>query len=174
MAKKRRRQPVAELKLQITGGQANPAPPVGPALSQHGVNIGQFINQFNERTQDQMGVPIPVEIAIYRDGSFDFDLKKPPVSYMLKRAAAVAKGSGETGREYVGHVSDEQVREIAEEKMPDLNAHDMEGAIKIVEGTARSAGIEVVGPDEEPSEIATDEEEESEEEEETEEAEETV
>lgn len=170
---KRRKRVVAQLKLQITGGQANPAPPVGPALSQHGVNIGQFINQFNEKTRDQMGVPIPVEIEVYRDGSFRMELKKPPVSYMLKRAAAVAKGSGETGRELVGSVTEEQVREIAEEKMPDLNARDLEGAMNIVKGTARSAGIEVLAPGEEPS-VQVSEEEEEDQEAEQAEAEQTV
>ncbi len=153
----------AELRLEITGGQANPAPPVGPALSQHGVNIGQFINQFNEETADQQGVPIPVEITIYRDGSFDFDAKKPPVSYMLRQAAAVAKGSGEPNTNKVGWVRREQVREIAEEKMEDMNARTVESAMKLVVGTARSSGIVVVEEDEEPPEITFEEEEEEEE-----------
>ncbi len=141
MAKK---QPKVTLKLQVTGGQANPAPPLGPALSQHRVNIGQFINEFNERTSDQMGVPLPVEIRVYGDGSYDFDVKSPPASYLIKRAADVAKGSGLAGKESAGEVTEEQVREIAEEKLDDLNAHDVENARKIIEGTARSCGIDVV------------------------------
>ncbi len=141
MAKK---QPKVTLKLQVTGGQANPAPPLGPALSQHRVNIGQFINEFNERTSDQMGVPLPVEIRVYGDGSYDFDVKSPPASYLIKRAADVAKGSGLAGKESAGEVTEEQVHEIAEEKLDDLNAHDVENARKIIEGTARSCGIDVV------------------------------
>jgi large subunit ribosomal protein L11 len=140
---KRKRQAKAVLKLQVTGGQADPAPPLGPALSQHGVNIGQFMNQFNEKTREQMGVPLPVEVSIYGDGSFDFDVKSPPASYLVKRAADVAKGSGETGREYVGQISEEQLQSIAEEKMEDLNARDIEAAKNIIAGTARSCGIAV-------------------------------
>ncbi|MFP4175601.1 MAG: 50S ribosomal protein L11 [Planctomycetota bacterium] len=141
MAKK---QPKVTLKLQVTGGQANPAPPLGPALSQHRVNIGQFINEFNDKTSDQMGVPLPVEIRVYGDGSYDFDVKSPPASYLIKRAADVAKGSGMAGKESVGTLTQEQVREIAEEKLEDLNAHDLDSAMKIIEGTARSCGIQVV------------------------------
>lgn len=141
MAKK---QPKVTLKLQVTGGQANPAPPLGPALSQHRVNIGQFINEFNDKTSDQMGVPLPVEIRVYGDGSYDFDVKSPPASYLIKRAADVAKGSGMAGKESVGTLTHEQVREIAEEKLEDLNAHDLDSAMKIIEGTARSCGIQVV------------------------------
>jgi len=135
---------VGELKLLVTGGQANPAPPVGPALSQYGVNIGQFINQFNEKTKDRTGVPLPVVVRVYRGGLFDFDVKKPPVSYLVKRAAAVAKGSAEAKRTQVGTITRQQLRQVAEEKIEDLNAHDLQGAMKIVEGTARSCGIDIV------------------------------
>ncbi len=145
MAKKKRKaQPKAVLKLEVTGGQANPAPPLGPALSQHNVNIGQFISTINEKTSDQMGVPLPVEVRVYQNGSFDFDIKTPPASYLLKQAAQVAKGSGLSGKESVGTVSRVQVREIAERKREDLNAKDLDAAEKIVAGTARSCGIEVV------------------------------
>lgn len=143
MAKKKGKAKVT-LKLQITGGQANPAPPLGPALSQHRVNIGQFINDFNEKTRDQMGVPLPVEVSIFQDGSYSFDVKSPPASYLLKQAAQIAKGSGETGKETAGSVTREQVREIVEQKKEDLNARDMEAAEQIIMGTARSCGIEVV------------------------------
>jgi large subunit ribosomal protein L11 len=143
MAKKKGKAKVT-LKLQITGGQANPAPPLGPALSQHRVNIGQFINDFNEKTRDQMGVPLPVEVSIFQDGSYRFDVKSPPASYLLKQAAQIAKGSGETGKEAAGSVTREQVREIVEKKMEDLNARDMEAAERIIMGTARSCGIEVI------------------------------
>ena len=141
MAKKRK--PEVTLKLMAVGGQANPAPPLGPALSQHRVNIGQFIGQFNDKTKDQMGVPLPVVVRVYRDGSFEFDVKNPPVSYLLKRAAEVAKGSGLAGRESVGAVNREQVKQIAAQKMEELNADSVEAAMRIVEGTARSCGIEV-------------------------------
>ncbi len=145
MAKKKRKaQPKAVLKLEVTGGQANPAPPLGPALSQHNVNIGQFISAINEKTSDQMGVPLPVEVRVYQNGSFDFDIKTPPASYLLKQAAQVAKGSGLSGKESVGTVNRGQVREIAERKREDLNAKDLDAAEKIVAGTARSCGIEVV------------------------------
>ena len=144
MAKKSKRPPLAVLKLQVTGGQATPSPPVGPALSQHGVNIGQFINQFNERTRDQMGIPLPVVIRVYEGRAFDFDVKSPPASFLLKRAAEVAKGSGEAGRANVGQVTRQMVREIAQQKLKDLNTSDLEAAARIIEGTARSCGIEVV------------------------------
>lgn len=134
---------MATLKLQAVGGQANPAPPLGPALSQHRVNIGQFIQQFNERTREQMGVPLPFIVNVYRDGSFDFEVKRPPASYLVKRAAEVAKGSGLAGKEEVGTVTREQLREIAKDKMGDMNAVDIEGAVKVLEGTARSCGIRV-------------------------------
>jgi len=139
-----KRQPTAVLKVMVTGGQANPAPPLGPVLSQNRVDIGRFISQFNERTRDQMGVPLPVVIRVYRDGSFDFEPKTPPASYLIKRAAGIAKGAETPSRETAGTVTREQVRQIAEEKMEDLNAADIEGAMRIIEGTARSSGVEIV------------------------------
>ena len=141
----KRRQAVAVLKVLVTGGQANPAPPLGPTLSQHRVNIPQFIAQFNERTRDQMGVPLPAIVYVYRDGSFDFDVKTPPASYLVKRAAGVAKGSGLASRESVGSVTRDQLREVARQKLEDLNTDDVEAAVRILEGTARSCGIEVSG-----------------------------
>jgi len=141
---KRRRRPTAVIKLQITGGQANPAPPLGPALSQHRVNIGQFISQFNEATRDQMGVPLPTIVRIYPNGAFEFEVKRPPASYLIKRAAAVAKGSGEAGRQSAGAIKRSQLVEIAREKQADLNARDLEAAIRMLEGTARSCGIQVI------------------------------
>ncbi len=134
---------VAVVKLQCPAGQANPSPPVGPALGQHGVNIMEFCKAFNARTQDQQGLIIPAVITVYADRSFTFELKTPPAAVLLKRAARIAKGSGEPNRTKVGRVTKAQVREIAEMKMPDLNAHDVEAAMRIVEGTARSMGIEV-------------------------------
>lgn len=133
----------AQVKLQCPGGQATPSPPVGPALGQHGVNIGQFVQQFNERTRDMMGVTIPVIISIYSDRSFDFILKSPPASVLLKQAAGVAKGAANPRAEKVGTVSKDQVRQIAEKKFSDLNARDLDHAARIIEGTARSMGIEV-------------------------------
>ncbi|MBS3763126.1 MAG: 50S ribosomal protein L11 [Planctomycetes bacterium] len=156
------KQPKVTLKLQVTGGQANPAPPLGPALSQHRVNIGQFISEFNEQTSDQMGIPLPVVVRIYGDGSFEFDVKKPPVSYLIKRTAEVAKGAGEAGKEVVGSLTEEQVEEIAQEKMEDLNARDLEAAKNIVKGTARSCGIEVMAEGEEQEQEQDKEEEEEE------------
>jgi len=135
----------AYVKLQVPAGQANPSPPVGPALGQHGVNIMEFCKAFNARTQDQQGLIIPAVITIYADRSFTFDLKTPPAAVLLKRAAKIAKGSGEPNRDKVGRVTRAQVREIAEIKAPDLNAHDEDMAMRIVEGTARSMGIEVEG-----------------------------
>jgi large subunit ribosomal protein L11 len=135
---------VAQIKLQCPAGQANPSPPVGPALGQHGVNIMEFCKAFNARTQDQAGLIIPAVITVYADRSFTFILKTPPAAVLLKRAAKIAKGSGEPNREKVGTVTRDQVREIAEIKMPDLNAFDIEMAMKIVAGTARSMGIDVV------------------------------
>ena len=136
---------LAIVKLQCPAGQANPSPPVGPALGQHGVNIMEFCKVFNARTQDQPGMIIPAIITVYADRSFTFELKTPPAAVLLKKAAKIAKGSGEPNREKVGVVTAAQVREIAEIKRPDLNAHDVDAAMKIVAGTARSMGIEVEG-----------------------------
>ncbi len=135
---------VAIVKLQCPAGAANPSPPVGPALGQHGVNIMEFCKAFNARTQDKQGLIIPAVISVYADRSFTFELKTPPAAVLLKRAAKIAKGSGVPNREKVGQVTQAQVREIAELKAPDLNAHDVENAMRIVEGTARSMGLEVV------------------------------
>ena len=134
---------VALIKVQCPAGQANPSPPVGPALGQHGVNIMEFCKAFNARTQDQQGLIIPAVISVYADRTFTFITKTPPAAVLLKRAAKIAKGSGEPNKEKVGRVTGEQVKEIAEIKMPDLNANDVAAAMKIVEGTARSMGIEV-------------------------------
>ena len=132
-----------KIKLQAPGGQATPAPPIGPALGQHGVNIGQFVSQFNERTRDLNGTIVPVVINLYADKSFDFEVKSPPAAVLLKQAAEVAKGSGVPNKEKVGKVTAAQVRKIAETKFADLNAYNLEQASKIIEGTARSMGIEV-------------------------------
>jgi large subunit ribosomal protein L11 len=134
---------VTTVKLQIPGGNATPAPPVGPALGQHGVNIMDFCKQFNARTQQQAGVIIPVLLTVFSDRSFDFITKTPPASVLLKQAAGLAKGSGEPNRNKVGRVTKAQVRKIAETKMPDLNAVDIEAAARMVAGTARSMGITV-------------------------------
>ena len=131
------------IKLQAPGGQATPAPPIGPALGQHGVNIGQFVSQFNDRTRELNGTPVPVVISVYTDKSFSFEVKSPPASVLLKQAAEVAKGSGVPNKEKVGTVTVDQVRKIAETKMADLNAHDLDNAEMIIRGTARSMGIEV-------------------------------
>jgi large subunit ribosomal protein L11 len=136
---------MALIKLQIPAGQATPAPPVGPALGQHGVNIMEFCKAYNERTQAQAGNVVPVEITVFEDRSFTFVTKTPPAAQLLKKAANVEKGSGEPNRDKVGTVSRDAVREIAEIKMEDLNANDLEGAMKIVEGTARSMGLVVEG-----------------------------
>ena len=133
------------IKLQAPGGEATPAPPIGPALGQHNVNIGQFVSQFNERTKEYNGTPIPVEIYIYGDRTFTFITKSPPAAALLKDAAQIAKGSGVPNKEHVGTVTAEQVRKIAETKFADLNAHDIDAACRIVEGTARSMGITVEG-----------------------------
>lgn len=133
------------IKLQIPAGQASPAPPVGPALGQHGVNIMEFCKAYNAATQSQAGTVVPVEISVHDDRSFTFITKTPPAAVLLKAAAGVEKGSGEPNREKVATVTRDQVRKIAETKMPDLNANDIEGAMKIIEGTARSMGIEVEG-----------------------------
>lgn len=140
----KRRNPTAVLKVIVTGGQANPAPPLGPVLSQHRVEIGRFINQFNERTRDRMGMPLPVEINVYRDGSFEFDVKAPTASYLVQRAANVAQGADNPGREAVGSITRQQVEQIAREKMEDLNTDSIEAAMRIIEGTARSCGVEVL------------------------------
>jgi large subunit ribosomal protein L11 len=142
-ATRRRKKVAAMVKLQIRAGQATPAPPVGTALGQHGVNIMEFCRQYNEATQAQMGQVIPVEMTIYEDRTFSFVTKQPPAAEMLKQAAGVEKGSGEPNRTKVARVTRDQVRQIAEQKMADLNANDVEGAMKIIEGTARSMGIEV-------------------------------
>jgi large subunit ribosomal protein L11 len=135
---------VAVVKLQCPAGQANPSPPVGPALGQHGVNIMEFCKTFNARTQDKQGLIIPAVITIYSDRTFTFELRTPPAAVLLKRAAKIAKGSAEPNRQKVGTVTRAQVKEIAELKAPDLNARDVANAMRIVEGTARSMGIDVV------------------------------
>lgn len=134
---------IGSVKLQVKGGQANPSPPIGPALGQHGVNIAEFCKAFNARTQDKTGTVIPVIITIYADRTFSFITKTPPASVLLKQAAKIAKGSSEPNREKVGEVSKKQIEEIAKTKFEDLNAFDMAGAVKIIEGTARSMGIKV-------------------------------
>ncbi len=131
------------IKLHVPGGQANPAPPVGPALGQHGVNIMEFCKQFNARTQQQQGTTIPVEITVFADRSFSFITKTPPASVLLRKAAGLEKGSGEPNRTKVARVTVDQLKEIAETKMPDLNAGDVDSAVQMIAGTARSMGIEV-------------------------------
>ncbi|MGE0488299.1 MAG: 50S ribosomal protein L11 [Vulcanimicrobiota bacterium] len=135
----------AIIKLQVPAGKANPAPPVGPALGQHGVNIMDFVKQYNERTAKQIGMIVPVEISVYEDRSFTFVTKTPPAKTLLLKKAGLEKGSGEPNTRKVGKVTKAQVREIAELKMPDLNANDLDMAMRIIEGTARSMGIEVKG-----------------------------
>ena len=135
---------VAVVKLQCPAGQANPAPPVGPALGQHGVNIMEFCKTFNARTQDKQGLIIPAVITIYSDRTFTFELRTPPAAVLLKRAAKIEKGSGDPNRTKVGQVTKAQVREIAQLKLPDLNANDIDAASKIIAGTARSMGLDVV------------------------------
>jgi len=135
---------VGTIKLQIEAGQASPAPPVGPALGQHNVAIMDFVRQFNDKTrQMEEGTVVPVIITVFRDRSFTFILKTPPASYLLKKAAGIAKGSGEPNKEKVGQVTEKQVEEIAKMKMPDLNAYTLEAAKKIVEGTAKNMGLEI-------------------------------
>lgn len=133
------------IKLQISAGEATPAPPVGPALGQHGINIGDFVRQFNDATSTQKGSIIPVEITVYEDRTFDFKLKTPPASDLLRKAAGIEKGSGEPHKKNAGKVSKAQIREITAKKLPDLNAQDVEAATKIIEGTARSMGIVIEG-----------------------------
>ncbi len=135
---------ITKIKLQAKGGQATPAPPVGPALGQHGVNIGQFVSQFNERTKSLNGTIVPVVITVFADKSFTFEVKSPPAAVLLKQAAEIAKGSGVPNKEKVGKVSAEQVRKIAETKFKDLNAYDLDQAEKIIRGTAQSMGVEII------------------------------
>lgn len=132
-----------KIKLQITGGQANPAPPVGPALGQHGLNIAGFCKEFNDKTKDKMGEIVPVEITVYEDRSYDFILKTSPASELIKKAAGIKKGSGKPLVEKVGSITDAQLEEIAKTKMSDLSAHDIEAAKKIIAGTARQMGVEI-------------------------------
>ena len=131
------------IKLQASGGQATPAPPIGPALGQHGVNIGQFVSQFNERTKEYNGTLVPVVITVYKDKTFDFICKSPPAAELLKQAAGIVKGSGIPNREKIGTVTREQLETIAKTKMEDLNAFSLKQAVKIIAGTARSMGVEV-------------------------------
>lgn len=133
------------IKLQIPAGQANPAPPVGPALGQHGVNIMEFCKAYNAQTMNQLGQIVPVEITVYEDRSFSFVLKTPPASRLLLEAAELEKGSGEPNRQSAGTISRDKVRDIARTKMPDLNTNDLDAAAKVIEGTARSMGLEVTG-----------------------------
>jgi len=136
---------IGSIKLQIPAGQANPSPPVGPALGQHGVNIMEFCKAFNSKTQDKQGLIIPAVITVYADRSFSFITKTPPAAVLLKKAAKIEKGSSEPNREKVGKVTEAQIREIAKQKMVDLNANDIEMAMRIIEGTARNMGIVVEG-----------------------------
>ena len=138
------KQLVAQIKVQVPGGQATPAPPVGTALGPHGVNIGQFVQQFNDQTRDMMGVTIPVVISVYNDRSFDFIMKSPPAAVLLKKAAGIAKGSGSPLVNKVGSVTKAQLEEIAKTKYADLNSSSVEQAVKVIAGTARSMGLEVV------------------------------
>ncbi len=135
----------AVIKLEIEAGKANPAPPIGPALATHGVNIMQFTKEYNSRTSHRMGEVIPAEITVFHDGSFKFVLKSPPAAFLLRKAAGIEKGSGEPNRVKVGSVTKAQLQEIAETKMDDLNAIDMEGAMRQIAGTARNMGIEIIG-----------------------------
>ncbi|HEY9698177.1 MAG TPA: 50S ribosomal protein L11 [Trichocoleus sp.] len=135
---------VAIIKLAITAGKANPAPPIGPALGQHGVNIMMFCKEYNARTADQAGLVIPVEISVFEDRSFTFILKTPPASVLITKAAGIERGSGEPNKKKVGSITRNQLREIAQTKLPDLNANDIDAAMKIVEGTARNMGVTVV------------------------------
>jgi large subunit ribosomal protein L11 len=136
---------VAKIKLEIEAGQASPAPPVGPALGQHNVNIMDFVRQFNEKTNKmEEGTVIPVIISVFKDRSFNFVMKTPPASYLLKKAAGIAKGSGMPNKEKVGKVTEKQIEEIAKVKMPDLNAYSLDAAKKIIEGTAKNMGLEII------------------------------
>jgi large subunit ribosomal protein L11 len=131
------------LKLIIEGGKATPAPPLGPSLAQYGINIAEFCNQFNQATKELQGVQVPVEVTIYEDRTFTFVLKKPPISYLIKKEIGVEKGARESGREVIGTLTKDQVRKIAEEKISDLNTKDIDKAMKIVEGVARSMGVKI-------------------------------
>ena len=142
------RKVIGFIKLHVPGGQANPAPPVGPALGQHGVNIMEFCKQFNSKTQDKQGITIPVEITVYADRSFSFITKTPPASVLIKRAIGLPKGSGEPNREKVGTITRAQLEEIAQTKMEDLNASDMDAAVRMIAGTARSMGVVLAGSEE--------------------------
>ena len=135
---------VVKIKLQAPGGQATPAPPIGPALGQNGVNIGQFVSQFNERTKGLNGTIVPVVITVFKDKSFTFEVKSPPAAVLLKQAAEIAKGSGVPNKEKVGEINAKQLRKIAQTKFKDLNAYDIEQAEKIIRGTARSMGVEII------------------------------
>ena len=136
---------VASIKLHIEAGQASPAPPVGPALGQHNVPIMDFVRQFNDKTSKmEAGTIIPVIITVYKDRSFNFILKSPPASYLLKKAAGIAKGSGEPNKEKVGKITQKQLEEIAKEKMEDLNAYDLDSAVNIIKGTAKNMGLEII------------------------------
>ncbi|MBD1850600.1 50S ribosomal protein L11 [Leptolyngbya sp. FACHB-711] len=135
---------VAIIKLAITAGKANPAPPIGPALGQHGVNIMMFCKEYNARTADQTGLVVPVEISVFEDRSFTFILKTPPASVLITKAAGIERGSGEPNKKKVGSITQAQLREIAQTKLPDLNANDIDAAMKIVAGTARNMGVTIV------------------------------
>jgi large subunit ribosomal protein L11 len=139
------KQLVAEVKFQVPGGQATPAPPVGTSLGRHGINLGQFVMQFNERTRDAGGMPIPVVVRVFNDRSFDFVTKSPPAAALLKQAASIAKGSGVPNKEKVGKVTQAQIEDIVKQKMADLNARDVAHAKRMIEGTARSMGLTVEG-----------------------------
>ncbi len=142
------RKVVGFIKLHVPGGQANPAPPVGPALGQHGVNIMEFCKQFNSKTQDKQGITIPVEISVYADRSFTFITKTPPASVLIRRAVGLPKGSGEPNRQKVGQITRAQLEEIAQTKMEDLNANDLDAAVRMIAGTARSMGVVIAGTEE--------------------------
>ncbi|GAB62793.1 MAG: 50S ribosomal protein L11 [Candidatus Jettenia sp.] len=135
---------LTKIKLQCPGGQATPAPPVGPALGQHGVNIGQFVKQFNDKTKDLQGIVTPVEITVFKDKTFTFVIKSPPASVLLKQIAGVVKGSSEPNKQKVGQVARQQLKEIASKKLADLNVDNLDAAVKMIEGTARNMGIKVV------------------------------
>lgn len=137
------KKPTSIVKLQIPAGQATPAPPIGPVLAQHGVNISEFCQKFNDATKESQGFKLPVEIYVYEDKSYNFKVKQPPASELLKKAAGIEKGSGEPNRKKVAKISKAQLKEVAEKKMEDLNANDIESAIRIIEGTAKNMGIEI-------------------------------